>query len=133
MQSDGPRATGRTSFTSAYGNDFLAQDAIDLSTRNETFYVLNAGGDATATADYTRYRFKTDGSVESAQFNKNAGTTTVNTYNNQAQNAGQWLYYGPFASTDRLQVTSNSGAGDADLYVLRGSSPTATTGNDCAS
>ena len=134
LQSDGTRLTGGTSFNAAFSDNNLPQTPIDLDTLNETFYVLNTGGVAGNTADYKRYRFLTDGTVEQAQYS-NGSATTVLSQTGLTKTAGNWYYFGPYTTTggtSRLVVTTSGGTGDGDLYVRQGSNPT-TSAYNCAS
>ena len=37
---------------------------------------------------------------------------------------GEWVFYGPFESTDKPLVAEITGSGDADLYLRKGDIPT---------
>lgn len=135
MKSDGTRVTGGTDFQSAYADDNLPQTPVNLDTRNETFYVLNSGGNAADTASYKRYRFLINGTVEQAPYTKAAGSQATLLTTTLSKAAGSWTYFGPYAMTsanDQLQVATTGGTGDADLYVRLGSNPT-TSSYDCIS
>lgn len=125
IKSDGTtRYTGGTSFDSAYSHNSLLRDEVDLDNYNETFYVLNAGGDASKASDYKRYRFLATGSVQRSEYKASSGSTTNQvTKTGQAKTQGNWLTYSftvP-SGTEQLVVTTSGGnGGDADLYVVKG-------------
>ncbi|GAB2522271.1 PilC/PilY family type IV pilus protein [Lysobacter humi (ex Lee et al. 2017)] len=130
MQASGQRFTDGTSFTAAFSHPSLRANAIDLTNENMTFYMLKPNGNAAAEADYYRYRFKADNTIEKAYFSAGTPVTIQNSTGlaRATNNNPRWLHYGPFNVTDidRLRVTISGGNGDADLYVRKGATPDLT-------